>query len=286
MALGVGIDYGAPNMSLVASALETNASESLEFLANLNWRDCLLSVLTIILLFVHRFVLLEKSYDKSLVFKKSLWIFLLIVNVFGLFTYHCVVAYKKYIKEKPVVGEILKSVDWEIQEIKHNRSLKVLVVGKVSASDICRSWEALGLRRLSAASPKVTAFTHYYSPAPNTVTSLSRTLTHSRSSDGEFDLNRNVVALAKAAGYSTLWVSNQRSMGPNDSNVARMAHQADQHRFLDKMPVIEPAKDDFALLNYLRDKLEQPEALPQDSMVFSTCWVRTRMPVHVFLTCL
>ena len=269
MALGVGIDYGAPNMSLVASALETNDSESLEFLSNLNWRDCLLSAPTIILLFVHRFVLLEKPYDKSLVFKKSLWVFLLIVNVFGLFAYHCVVAYKKYLKEKPVVGEILKSVDWEIQEVKRNRSLKVLVVGEsVSKRYLSLMGSPWATTPFLAASPKVTAFTHYYSPAPNTVASLSRTLTHSRSSDGEFDLNRNVVALAKAAGYSTLWVSNQRSMGPNDSNVARMAHQADQHRFLDKVPVIEPAKDDFALLNYLRDKLEQPQALPQDSMVF------------------
>lgn len=268
--LGVGADYGHPNMSLIASLLESNADESLEFLTNLNWRDCAIAVLVGTLLFVYRFRYgPESRSDQSQSVNKILWVGLMITNIFGLFTYHCVSAYKQYGREKNIVSEPLKAVDWDLQSVKHNPSLKVLVIGesvnKRYLSVMGSPWKTTPFLE---SSPQVTAYTHYYSPAPNTVTSLSRTLTHSNSADGSFDLRRNVVALAKAAGYGTLWVSNQRSMGPNDSNVAQMGHQADHQRFLDKVPVIEPAKDDFALLNYLQRKLAQPEALSRDSVVF------------------
>lgn len=268
--LGVGVDYGHPNMSLVASLLETNPDEGLEFLTNLSWRDCLLSILTIGLLCVYRFrnkLQAEKSAEQTL--HKSLWFLLMVLNVFGLFTYHCVHAYKKYNKEKIFLNQQLQAVDWNISNIKRNPSLKVLVIGEsVNKRYMSLMGSPWNTTPFLAASSQVTAYAQYHSPAPNTVTSLSRTLALSQASDGSFDLNRNVVALAKAAGYGTLWVSNQRSMGPNDSNVAKMGHQADQHRFLDKVPVIEPAKDDFALLNYLESRLKQPGALSSDSVVF------------------
>ena len=63
------MDYGHPNMSLVASLLETNPDEGLEFLTNLSWRDCLLSILTIGLLCVYRFrnkLQAEKSAEQTL----------------------------------------------------------------------------------------------------------------------------------------------------------------------------------------------------------------------------
>ncbi|RGE42057.1 hypothetical protein DZC30_17310 [Comamonas testosteroni] len=268
--LGVGVDYGRPNMSLIASLLESNADESLEFITNLNWRDCALAILGVFLLCTYRFRYgPSRGAAQVQPFHKPLWTFLLIANVFGLFVYHCVVAYKQYGKEKNIVSESLKAVDWDLQIVQRNPSLKVLVIGesvnKRYLSVMGSPWKTTPFLD---SSPQVTAYTQYYSPAPNTVTSLSRTLTYSNSLDGGFDLRRNVVALAKAAGYGTLWVSNQRSMGPNDSNVAQMGHQADHHRFLDKVPVIEPAKDDFALLNYLQGKLAQPGALSRDSVVF------------------
>ena len=268
--LGVGVDYGHPNMSLVASLLETNPDEGLEFLSNLSWRDCLLSILTIGLLCLYRFGNLSKGQSAAQrSFYKSLWCLLIVVNVFGQFAYHCVYAYKKYNKEKVYLNQQLQAVDWNISKINRNPSLKVLVIGEsVNKRYMSLMGSPWNTTPFLAGSPQVTAYTQYHSPAPNTVSSLSRTLALSKAIDGSFDLNRNVVALAKAAGYGTLWVSNQRSMGPNDSNVAKMGHQADQNRFLDKMPVVEPAKDDFALLNYLESKLNQPGELALDSVVF------------------
>lgn len=270
LALGVGLDYGQPNMSLIASAVESNADESIEFLANLNWRDCMIFLVSAAIIFTYRLRCCPgDSKNEAVSLNIFLWCFLLVISIFGLFSYHCVKSYKQYTKEKIVVNEALQLVDWAVQEIKRNPHFKVLVVGesvsKRYLSFMGSQWETTPFL---ASSPQVTAFTQYYSPAPNTVASLSRTLTYSQASDGGFDLSRNVVSLARSVGYSTLWISNQRSMGPNDSSVARMAHQADHHRFLDKLPVIEPAKDDFALLNYLRSKLEQPGFLSQDSMVF------------------
>ncbi|MDR0214189.1 MAG: phosphoethanolamine transferase [Comamonas sp.] len=273
MVSGVGVDYGAPNMSLVASLVETNPDEGMEFLNNLSWRDCLLSLLTIVLLIFYRFWLvfdfsgkLEK-WDTYLY--KYIWFFLILINIFSLFFYHGVQAYKKYTREKVIVRENLKVIDWNIAHVQKNKSLKVLVIGesvnKRYMSLMGSHWDTTPFL---SSSQTVTAYTQYHSPAPNTVASLSRTLSLSQMSDGSYDLNRNVVSLANAAGYKTLWVSNQRSMGPNDSNVARMAHQANQSRFLDKPPVVEPARDDFALLNYLESKLRGKEYLPQDSVIF------------------
>ncbi len=273
MASGVGVDYGAPNMSLVASLVETNPDEGMEFLGNLSWRDCLLSLLTIILLFYYRFGLFleisEKTKKLGKYFYKYSWFFLIAVNIFSLFFYHGVQAYKKYAKEKVIVHENLKAIAWDINHVQKNKSLKVLVIGE---SVNRRYMSLMGSRwdttPFLSSSQAVTAYTQYHSPAPNTVASLSRTLSLSQMKDGSYDLNRNVVSLANAAGYKTLWISNQRSMGPNDSNVARMAHQANHSRFLDKLPVVEPARDDFAILKYLESKLQGKEYLPQESVIF------------------
>lgn len=269
MLLGAGVDYGRPNMSLVASLLETNPDEGLEYLSDLNWRDCVLSALAIGLLSSYRFWIAPRKNLGAVSFSRVLWSLLLVLSLFGLFSFHAVNSYKKYMKERHVVGASLSPVKWSFKGIHRNSSLKVLVIGEsVNKRYLSLMGSAWNTTPFLASSPQVTAYTQYHSPAPNTVASLSRTLTFSSMEDGSFDLNRNVVALAKAAGYGTLWVSNQRSMGPNDSHVARMGHQADHHRFLDKVPVIEPVKDDFALLNYLESRLREPGALERDSMVF------------------
>ena len=269
MLLGAGVDYGRPNMSLVASLLETNPDEGLEYLSDLNWRDCVLSLLVIGLLSFYRFWAEPQPGAEAVSFSKILWALLLTVSLFGLFSYHTVRSFKQYVKEKDVVGVSLHSVKWNIEKVHRNSSLKVLVIGEsVNKRYLSLMGSNWNTTPFLASSPQVTAYTQYHSPAPNTVASLSRTLTFSNMEDGSFDLNRNVVALAKAAGYGTLWVSNQRSMGPNDSHVARMGHQADHHRFLDKVPVIEPVKDDFALLNYLESRLTEPGEMERDSMVF------------------
>ena len=101
MASGVGVDYGAPNMSLVASLVETNPDEGMEFLGNLSWRDCLLSLLTIILLFYYRFGLIfeisEKTKKLGKYFYKYSWFFLIAVNIFLCFS----IMVFKHIKSMP-----------------------------------------------------------------------------------------------------------------------------------------------------------------------------------------
>ena len=53
MISGVGVNYGEPNLSLVASVLETDLSESAEFMALINLSDIILCLVTQISLLIY-----------------------------------------------------------------------------------------------------------------------------------------------------------------------------------------------------------------------------------------
>jgi len=194
---------------------------------------------------------------------------LCVFNVFGFFAFGLIKSISKYNQERTILFSEQPRVDWQIEGVRRNTSLKVVVIGE---SVNRRYLSVMGSRwdttPFLAGSNQVAAYTQYYAPGPNTVSSLVRTFSYSSMEDGSFDQHRNVVALARAAGYATHWISNQHTLGPRDTLVAKMGRQADTFRFLRQGAIVEPARDDFALLNYLRSLLDKPGAIEPDSVIF------------------
>jgi len=262
--LGIGRGYGYPTTVLAASALETDVQESWEFLLNLDVTDIALGLVAAALAIFYG----RQRTQVPRRFSAVLWVVLAILNVFGLFTVQAVKSVVKYRSEHAVLEAKPGAVDWQIERVERNRNLKVLVIGEsVNRRYMSVMGSPWKTTPFLDASPQVAAYAQYHAPAPNTVTSLVRTLSYSTMADGSFDPDRNVMALAHAAGYTAHWISNQGSVGKHDTKIAWIARQADSYRFLDQPPAVAPYRDDFAMLNMLRSQLETPGTIAPDAVI-------------------
>ncbi len=91
----------------------------------------------------------------------------------------------------------------------------------------------------------------YFSAAPNTIGSLSRTLTLDYTETG--NPGNNIVTLARKAGYETWWISNQGSLGRQDTLISVIAANADKKYFLKEGSSSSRRIDDEDMLQYVRE---------------------------------
>ncbi|WP_146685248.1 phosphoethanolamine transferase, partial [Escherichia coli] len=91
----------------------------------------------------------------------------------------------------------------------------------------------------------------YFSAAPNTIGSLSRTLTLDYTETG--NPGNNIVTLARKAGYETWWISNQGSLGQHDTLISVIAANADKKHFLKEGSSSSLRIDDEDMLQYVRE---------------------------------
>lgn len=100
-------------------------------------------------------------------------------------------------------------------------------------------------------------FNNYISAAPATFFSLQRSLYWYQASDT--NLNNNIITLAKKAGFSTAWLSNQGVLDSSNLNSSQMALQADYNFFTSSSFGLNEItkKDDFKLIPEFKKVIEK-----------------------------
>lgn len=115
--------------------------------------------------------------------------------------------------------------------------------------------------RVMSTQPGFILFKHAYSSWGQTVPSLERALTEKNQyNDLEFNNSVTILDMAKKAGYTTYWFSNQGSIGDADTPITLVAKTADHSAWIgDSLANTNTKKYDEDLLKYL------PQVNPQDN---------------------
>ena len=254
MATATGFLQGHMSIGIVASAFQTNTNEALEFLSVIHYKFLLYVVILGILTFYY-LCLYQTSY--KLVANKYLIVFLCIFNIFNIFLIQTTNAALKYKKEEKILNEGNgKELSWNISRSSPKYSTQVFILGE----SVQRDYLSLhGFKEKTTPfldSMPVQYVEHYVSTAPNTATSLPRTLAY-MDKDRNIKSSMNVMTLANQAGYNTIWISNQGFLGKNDTAVSKIGIHAEHQLFLKSGNYQSKNKDDNELITLLDQQVKK-----------------------------
>ncbi|WP_199052331.1 phosphoethanolamine transferase [Aquitalea sp. ASV15] len=253
-----GHAYGKINIGHVASLLQTNTPEAMEFI-KLNFIGFILCFLAIIFLLVY----IIKSWNSNP--EKSQYLFLvafILLNVNSYPKRFAIAAHMRFTEAKTEV-EILKngiSIKDQFTILKKDIQYENILV--IIGESVTREYMSVYGYPLNTTpwlkNTNGDFYTNAISPAPNTFLSLPRTL-------AKFDENKkeaanNIVNLSNKAGLDTYWVSNQGRIGEFDTPATIIAYHA-KHKFFLNNGDYESAKnsDDFQMLPYINNIIRSKE---------------------------
>lgn len=249
-----GLLQGHMSLGIIASAFQTNQNEAFEFLSVISVKYLIFSVG---LLFLTIYYLFFYKLESRLNFNKFFIVLVLLLNVVSVFFIQTADALKRYKKEeKELMEDNNGAVDWKIKTVIPKYDNQIIVIGE----SVPREYLSLyGFKEKTTPfldSAPVKFIDHYVSAAPNTATSLVRTLAY-MDENHDIDIKKNVVTLANQAGYNTIWISNQGFMGKNDTAVSKIAIHADHKFFLKSGNYRSKNTDDEILLKILNAQLNK-----------------------------
>ncbi|MCU4348997.1 phosphoethanolamine transferase [Acinetobacter lactucae] len=247
--LPIGLNFGALSAGYVISAMQTDISETWEFIGNIGLSAFFLMGFT--LYFLVYFY--DKSKPKNIrVIYFLIFIIFLFYSAPIRFLSDALNFFKKARADMVlIIDQSKRPDDFHIVE-SHKKYKNIIVIIGESVSREYMSVNGYPLNTTPWLKEKATGyfFNQYISTAPNTAISLPRTLAIS---DGKnIQMNNNIVALVKKSGYETFWLSNQGYIGKYDTPVSIIGAQAQNKIFLKKGEYNSENIDDFELLKYLK----------------------------------
>ncbi len=165
---------------------------------------------------------------------------------------------KNYFSDKKALEEASKIKDpWVITSVKPKYQNYVLIIGESARRDYHHVFgfpldDTPFLDRTKGYFNSA-----YISAAPATYHSLIKTLYQERAINGHLSYAYNIITLAKAAGYKTIWMSNQGSIGRFDTVASRLGAMANQKYFTHKGGYNTENISDLQLLPYFKNALEK-----------------------------
>lgn len=255
IASSTGFLQGHMSLGIVASLFQTDHSEVIEFLSNINYKFIGYSVL---LLGLTYFYIFKYKTCFKLNFRHKFLYFLLIFNVFNVFLVQTVKAtylYKK--EEQELLQEFGQKIDWKVNRVNPKYKNQIFIIGESVHRDYLSLYGFKEKTTPFLDRMPLTIVDQYISTAPNTVTSLSRTLAMVDQKNDDINIAMNVVSLAKQAKYNTVWLSNQGFMGKNDTPISKIAIHADQQVYLKHGSYQSKNIDDFELIPLLEESLQK-----------------------------
>ena len=250
-----GYIYGHPNIGIIASLLETNKRESIEFLLAAPIKVWLLNALLIIL-FCYYLIRVNFifQWQKSAILVGGICFYF---SSLSLFINHVYISTEHYlIQMKAIKNSIHQTADWTILSAKPKYKNYVLIVGESMRKDYMSAYGyPIDTTPFLAKTPGILV-NGYLSTASHTAVSLPRTLGISHG----LDLHpvNNIITLANAAKMKTIWLSNQGFIGKYDTAVSAIAVHATEKKFLKKGNFLSNNTSDYALLPLFKQALAQP----------------------------
>ncbi|MDH3003586.1 phosphoethanolamine transferase [Pasteurella multocida] len=279
--------YGSLNSGIVAAFLETNLSESIEFLKRMKLSILFFPIfyllLAVILVRFKRFNKRSK-FDKN---KKIMHVIFFIAFSFSLlflptklyienkqkneedriswtlahspiniisFYFNIYDSFYNYFLEKKELELAAKSVpSWNILSVMPVYKNYVLIIGESARRDYFSTYGFKLITTPFLDQSKGYINSGYISSAPATYHSLLNSLYLKK--DRKIDYSYNIITLAKAANIETNWLSNQGSIGKYDTIASRIGVSSDFSYFTRKGGFNTGNGDDFMLVKKLKERL-------------------------------
>ncbi len=245
--------YGHINLNYITAIFYTNPAEALSYIKVLN-----ISIyIFLFLLAIYSFIIirLRQKVALSKIFQVILLIILLSFSVRiyfkndskdKIYRYFYVAPVNKMIKIGYFYNEKLKHNQWVIKESKKPSSWKIIkkpeqlpnrnivvVIGESLRKDFLHSYGFPIKNTPFIENSNHIQFNNYIAVASYTIESLTRTIALSKDLES-YEMNNNMVSLAKQLGYKTYWVSNQGKFGKYNSPVSIIALHSQNNFFLTK----------------------------------------------------
>lgn len=280
----IGQIFGRPDDAIISAAFFTDKNEANEFLSTIPWLYYVGSVLIVILwVFVVKLKLSAASFVTK---RKKLLIFFIVISILSS-------PLKKVLfKSEPFsLSEIgftpikfllegyrnFTSIRNDFQEYKNTLNKKdtwknvfahphyktfIIVIGESVRSDFMHTYGFKINNTPFSDRSNGLFFENYLSAGGNTILSLTHTLAKYQSN--AVQLENNILSLAKKAGFSTWWISNQGYLGVFDSLVSIIGESADKAVFLQLLDLarFKNAKDN-ELLPFVRNALHDSNNKPK-----------------------
>lgn len=262
IASGTGILQGHMSLGIVASMFQSNTNEAFEFLTVIEPQFI---IFAFILFFALSFYLFIFNSQKQSSYKKAILALIFLVNGISIFGIQAALATVKYKQEEAkLLEDNSQIVDWKIHKVDAVYDNQVIIIGESVQRDYLSLYGYAEKTTPFLSKMPLKVVDHYIATAPNTVTSLTRTLAKI-DQDKNPQIAMNVVTLAKQAGYNTVWISNQGFMGKNDTAISKIAIHADHQFFLKSGNYMSSNIDDMKMLDILQ---EQVKKYPNQKNVF------------------
>ena len=254
IASGTGFLQGHMSLGIVASMFQSNTNEAFEFLSVVDLKYIVFAFFIFLSLC---FYILFFNPTRQGNYRKLILALIFIANgvsVFGVQTALATVKYKQ--EEAKLLEDNVQDVDWKIQQVNASYDNQVVIIGESVQRDHLSLYGAKEDTTPFLNQMPLDVVDHYIATAPNTVTSLTRTLTLV-DQNREPQIAKNVVTLAKQAGYNTIWISNQGFMGKNDTAISKIAIHADHQFFLKSGNYMSSNIDDDKMVEILQAQLKK-----------------------------
>ncbi|WP_318439414.1 phosphoethanolamine transferase [Photobacterium leiognathi] len=227
--LPVGMIYGSPNIGSVASLFDTNKQEAWEFITNLPsdvipWS---VSLFVLIVIFSFKKTSYQLKHDIPLLIAVAL-LYFSPYHHFFVRGYKSVTDY--FVQEQALEAAFSHKVNVDIEQVSPKYQNYVLVIGESMRRDYMSLYGYPTQTTPYLDKANGLFVNGYISTAPNTTTSLPRTL--SLSQGMTFEPNINLINLANSAGFKTYWLSNQGKMGRYDTPISKFAILSNETHFL------------------------------------------------------
>ncbi|MHA6614589.1 phosphoethanolamine transferase [Photobacterium damselae] len=253
-----GMQYGYPNLGVIASVMETNNQEMFEFLGDIPVINLILNLLLFVL-FIFYLVKIKTDPGKL---KIVLGLVVLIFSPIYAFYHHIYISGGHYIKEhRSLLASETQAPNWQILSVQPKYRNYVVIIGESMRKDYLSAYGYPIDTTPFLRQTKGLLVDGYISTAPNTAISLPRTLAIS---DGlHIQPADNFITLANKAGFETVWISNQGFLGKYDTAISSIAVRSDKKFFLKKGGFNSSDHYDSELLPIFTEHLAQKSEKPR-----------------------
>jgi hypothetical protein len=281
----IGWLYGSPTFKVVGALLETDVGEAIEFLHNMPisvWIAQIAFGLFALLVWKNSKMIFEYTaywHKKAKIYIAILFLVLFIaplmasflreerlqedesiipITVIGFYV-DAVIAPKIYWTRKQELLEMNKKPStWHIQNVQPKYKNYVIVIGESARADYMNAYGFKLPNTPFMSKTNGLLIDGYISAAEMTMASVPTTLSFKNQS------NNNVVTLAKQAGFSTNWLSNQGMLGFFAATISSFAIRSDYVYFTQRGEYQKSVGlSDRKLLPELQKVLNQPTDKPR-----------------------
>lgn len=258
----VGLAFGKPTYSYIASIFATDLMEGKEFLQQLEPLNMVIAIGILLAVVFHR-KFAKKANFRPLA-NKTFVISAMVISLFSQapfkFFNEFFAESMKVKRELEVLNNLAIGSKWGNSTLSLNSKYDdyILIIGESARKDYHNAYGYPVENTPFMSSAKGTLIDGFTAGGTNTIASLKLMLTKPNTKTWEGNYELSLIDLIKSAGVLTYWISNQGYLGQFDTPVSSLANKSDVKIFMKSGDSFNQNISDFELLPKFNQVLEQP----------------------------